>query len=50
MRVFLCSEERCVKNLPPFYRHLKIHAKKSHSNEWLNCMILMIKFGGPCWT
>jgi hypothetical protein len=23
---------------------------KSHSIEWLNYMILNLKFGGPCWT
>jgi hypothetical protein len=24
--------------------------KKSHSIEWLNHMIVKLKFGGPCWT
>ena len=30
--------------------HFKIQEQKSHSFEWLNYMILNLKFGGPCWV
>ncbi len=39
-----------VKNPPPFYRHSKTRQQKGHSREWPNCMYLLLKFGGPCWT
>ncbi|MCU3184840.1 hypothetical protein N8T22_20030, partial [Enterobacter hormaechei subsp. steigerwaltii] len=26
------------------------YLQKSHSIEWLNWMIIKLKFGGPCWT
>ncbi|HDT2076214.1 hypothetical protein ACHHZ9_10920 [Enterobacter cloacae complex sp. 2024EL-00232] len=30
--------------------HSQFPQQKSHSLEWLNYMILKLKFGGPCWT
>lgn len=38
------------KNNATLLRHDDNNKQKSHSFEWLNYMILMLKFGGPCWT
>ncbi|PHP93140.1 hypothetical protein CBF17_013885 [Pantoea agglomerans] len=29
---------------------LTITNKKATSERWLNCMIFITKFGGPCWA
>ncbi|AJR02018.1 hypothetical protein F652_4029 [Enterobacteriaceae bacterium bta3-1] len=39
-----------MKRLLPFCCQWVFNKQKGHSREWPNCMFLMLKFGGPCWT
>lgn len=42
--------EFLVATTATLLRHSNTYKQKSHSREWLNYMILKLKFGGPCWT
>ncbi|WP_211198783.1 hypothetical protein, partial [Klebsiella quasipneumoniae] len=58
VRVFFIVEKDRVgsiqnhnhKNNATLLRHDDNSKQKSHSYEWLNYMILKLKFGGPCWV
>ncbi|MDV3346375.1 hypothetical protein NXZ81_23605 [Klebsiella pneumoniae] len=49
-RVFLCDLKSGGKKFTAILSPLNNDIRKSHSREWLNYMILKLKFGGPCWV
>ena len=43
-------DELVIATAATLLRHSNINKQKGHSREWPNCMYLLLKFGGPCWT